>query len=226
MSKTETVDADSRRRQPSFRESFRFPIETPEGRRDVLIGGLLYILTGPVGFILCMGHRLHVLRRLTTGQTPAFYGFRPFGFTFVRGLRACCAIAIYLLPGLLMIATAVFVGWPLAVRITLGAVGAVLFGMGLFALPGGMTHNAVFDDMSVLFRPDRAFAIGLAGGRPYLKAWAIGWAATAVAYTGLLFFVIPFFFISAWAWSVAGHAFTVALVPEALPASDEGSGLV
>lgn len=202
---------------PSFRESFRFPLESPEGRRDVMIGGLLFLLTGPVGFVFCMGHRLHVLRRLTTGESPAFYGFRPFRFTFVRGLRACCAIAVYLLPGLSMILIAALAGWPLAIRIALGAVGAVFFLMGLFALPGGMTYNAVHDDMAMLFRPDRAFSIALSGGRNYLKAWAIGWSATAVVYASLLLFVIPYFFVSPWAWSAAGHAFTVALVPESLP---------
>ena len=66
-----------------------------------------------------------------------------------------------------------FVSAPLQVAIA----ATLLFGVGIFALPGGMTRNAVARDLTYLARPDRALRVALAGGRGYLKAWLIAASA-------------------------------------------------
>ena len=213
--------ARASRISPSLRECYRFPLSSPEARRDVLTGGLLVMFTLPIGFIMCMGHRLIVLERLHRGHHPAFFGFSPMSATFRRGLSAVVAICCYLLPGVATVVLALtFDG---TARATLLPTGALLLVAGLFALPGGMTHNALTGDMSILSRPDQALRIAFDGGIPYVKAWVIGWSAVGVAYASLFLLVVPFFFVSVWAWSVAGYAFTRALAPDADLAVGDGT---
>ncbi|HEY7223420.1 MAG TPA: hypothetical protein VH561_07415 [Micromonosporaceae bacterium] len=194
---------------PSFAESFRFPVATPEARRDLLIGGTLLLLTLP-GWILNMGHRLQVVSFVWRGERPHFRGFRPWRVAFLRGLLALTAIIIYLSPSLVLAAFA-WLAWPgLAARFIAAAAG-LMCGLGMFALPGGMTRNAVADDLSYLARPDRAFGAALAGGRRYLKAWLIAASAIALSFLGLAVGLVGFLYTSVWAWTVVGFAFTSAL---------------
>jgi len=71
-----------------WKNAFLFPIETPEARRDVLIGGTLILLLWPIGWVLNLGNRLNVVARLHAGQSPYFTGFRPWRLTLRRG-RDC-----------------------------------------------------------------------------------------------------------------------------------------
>jgi hypothetical protein len=104
----------------------------------------------------------------------------------------------------------------------------LVFCVGIFALPGGMTRNAVAGDLSYLGRPDRALRAALAGGRPYLKAWLIAGSAIALSFLGRVVVVVGFLYTSVWAWSVVGYAFTSALQDEpgqiAVSESSVGSG--
>src|SRR5690349_2551245 len=61
----------------TWRSAFLFPIRTPEGRRDVWIGGLLILTLWPIGWILNLGNRLNVVSRFYRGDVPVFTGFRP-----------------------------------------------------------------------------------------------------------------------------------------------------
>ncbi len=196
----------------SLRECFAFPVRTPEGRRDILIGGTLLLLP-LVGWILNLGHRLGVVHRLHHDQQPIFHGFSPYGRTFVQGLKAASAIVIYLLPSVLL-ATLSYRLY-LAGISQLAALSASLcflaFALGIFSLPGGMTYNAVYGDISYLYRPDRAFARARAGGRAYLHAWMITLAAICVSSIGILGLGVGFLYASVWAWSVVGYAFSRAL---------------
>src|SRR5690606_37000143 len=126
------------------------------------------LLTLP-GWILNMGHRLQVVNRVWRGDAPYFRGFGPWRVTFRRGLQAWTAIAIYLSPSLALAGLA-WLTRPGPATAPAAVAAVLLFGVGVFALPGGMTRNAVAGDLSYLFRPDRALRTALAGGRAYLKA--------------------------------------------------------
>jgi hypothetical protein len=214
---------------PGLRECFAFPLASPEARRDVLVGGTLLLL-GLVGWILNLGHRLEVVHRVHRGDAQPFHGFSPWGATFLRGLQAFVAISLYLAPAALT-----FAGGLLAaerapgtiVPMGIGGVTGVLFGasfvlfwLGVFCLPGGMTYNAVHRDITYLYRPDKAMRRALAGGRAYLWGWAIALAAISLSLLGLLALGIGFLYTSVWAWSVVGYAFS-----RSLALSDDGGGL-
>ncbi len=188
----------------NLRECFRFPLATAEARRDLLVGGALMFTTLP-GWILNLGHRLDTVRRLHLGDPPWFRGFAPWRRTFVRGLTAWLAIAIYLSPAALFGLGAWF-GSP-----WLWAPCGVAFALAIFSLPGGMTYNAAFGDIRYLYRPDRAFRRAIEGGRAYLHAWAIALAAISLSLLGLLALGVGFFWTSVWAWNVVGYAFSRAL---------------
>lgn len=196
-------------RSPSFAECFRFPVATADARRDLLVGGTLLLLTLP-GWILNMGHRLQVVNRVWRGDAPYFRGFGPWRVTFRRGLQAWAAIVIYLSPSLALAALA-WLAWPGRGAMLAVVAAVLLFGVGAFALPGGMTRNAVADDLSYLYRPDRALRAAFAGGRAYLKAWLIAASAIALSFLGLAAALVGFLYTSVWAWSVVGFAFTSAL---------------
>jgi hypothetical protein len=193
-------------RAPRLRESFAFPLSTPQARRDILVGGTL-LLGGVVGWVFNLGHRLEVVRRLYHDDPPYFRGFSPWGATFVRGLTAACAIFLYLSPAAALAVVAVA-----AHALALLAPAAVAFVLAIYSLPGGMTYNAAFGDISYLYRPDKAFRRAVAGGAAYLHAWLIAAAAIAASLLGLLALGVGFLYASVWAWSVVGHAFSMALV--------------
>jgi hypothetical protein len=82
---------------------------------------------------------------------------------------------------------------------------------GVYSLPGGMTYNAAYGDITYLYRPDKAFRRAIAGGAAYGWAWVIALCAMSLSWVGLLALGIGFFYTSVWAWSVVGYAFSKAL---------------
>jgi hypothetical protein len=202
----------ARRSPPTLRECFAFPLSTAQARRDVVTGALL-LATFLVGWILNLGHRLEVVRRVFHDEPPYFRGFTPWGKTFARGLGAFCAIACYLSPAAFL-AVGAFLARG-AIGIVLGVVAAVVFVVAIYALPGGMTYNAAYGDLSYLYRPDKALRRAIEGGSDYVRAWGIAIAAMVLSTLGLLAFGVGFFFTSVWAWSVVGYAFSRALVMKA-----------
>ena len=187
-----------------WRISFAFPLSTPEARRDLLVGGTLLFLL-PVGWILNLGHRLDVVHRVYHQKHPVFRGFAPWRECFIRGLKATTAIGIYLSPSAVL-AVAAFLGMP-----WLWWPAGMAFALGIYVLPGGMTYNAAFGDIRYLYRPDKALARAIDGGRAYLHAWLIALVAIALSLLGLLFLGVGLFYTSAWAWMVVGYAFSESL---------------
>jgi hypothetical protein len=207
------------RRLPTFGECFAFPLSSREARRDLFAGGT-FLFAPFVGWILNLGHRLEVIGRLCRDDPPYFRGFdRPPLRVFSRGLQAFFAIALYLSPSTAAAAASFAAsqsggGAALPLAILAGA----LFAAAVYVLPGGMTYNAAYDDMSYLYRPDKAFRRAVAGGSAYRRAWLIGLAAIALSPLGLLAFGVGFFYTSVWAWTVIGYAFSRALILD-VPAS-------
>jgi hypothetical protein len=200
--------------QLTLRESFRFPLDTTEGRRDMVIGGFTLLLLLPFGWILNLGARLDVVHRLYTGDQPYFRGFTPWWHTFKRGCISAFAIFCYLLPATICFAItlALFLrdGW--VPQLLLPFVpGACLFILAIFTLPGCMTVYACEKSTAVLRSPLRAFQRAWQQRQIYLHAWLIAITAITISLFGLLFFVVGFLFTSVWAWEVVGYAFTVAM---------------
>ena len=201
-------------RQLSWRESFRFPVATAEGRHDVLIGGIAVILLLPIGWILNLGARLDVVQRLYDDNPPYFRGFHPWRRTFRRGCVSAATIFSYLSPAMVSAGLAWYThrigssSWVVGAFIGMAVAAFVL---GVFTLPGCMTVYACEKDPEVLWHPAHAFARARRAGSEYGKAWLISLAAVALSVFGLLALVIGFVFTSVWAWEVVGYAFTVAM---------------
>lgn len=188
-----------------LREAFRFPLASKAARRDLLIGGTVLWMLPVLGWILNLGHRLDVVYRIFHQQPPYYRGFRPWNACLVRGLQAFCAICCYLLPAALTACLAMYtVPW-------LYGFAAVFFGLAIYTLPGGMTYNAALNDISFLYRPDKAWRRSVEGGRAYLRAWFIALIAIVLSFLGLLGLGIGFFYTSVWAWMVVGYVFSQAL---------------
>jgi hypothetical protein len=205
----------------SFYDCFAFPLRTPEARRDLLIGALLLFTTLP-GWVCNLGHRLEVVYRLFHDQRPYFRGFRPLPFVFRRGLTACFAITLYLSPALACAAVS-WLLWPGTWALAAAIAGSLAFCLAVYVLPGGMTYNAAFRDVTYLYRPDKALQRALEGGRLYVKAWCIAGAAIAISLLGLLLAGVGFLLTSVWAWMVVGYAFSQSLALRA-DAEPHGAG--
>ncbi|HJP61126.1 MAG TPA: hypothetical protein VJ865_14060 [Gemmatimonadaceae bacterium] len=198
----------------SWRAALQFPVATPEGRHDVLIGGIAVILLLPIGWILNLGARLDVVQRLYENNPPFFRGFHPWRRTFRRGCVSAATIFSYLSPAMLSAGLAWYthhIGSPSWIVGASIGVAVAAFVLGVFTLPGCMTVYACEKDPEVLWHPARAFARARRAGREYGKAWLISLAAVALSLLGLLGLVIGFVFTSVWAWEVVGYAFTVAM---------------
>ena len=213
----------------SFMHCFSFPLSSPQARKDWLWGSLL-LYTLFIGWIFNLGHRLDVVHRIFHHQPPYYRGFRPLIQTFLRGLQACLAITLYLSPALIMGGLS-YGCYPHQVVYLFGSFSILLFLLAIFTLPGGMTYNAAYRDISYLYRPDKAFKRSMQAGQPYLKAWLIalsaitlsfsviglyllcfGWPNLAEDWPILIPFLFPFFMASVWAWNVVGYAFSQAIV--------------
>lgn len=201
----------------TLRDSFLFPLDSAEGRKDVLIGGLVLMLLLPIGWILNLGARLDIVQRLYSGEKPYFTGMQPWSRTLKRGCISALAIFCYLLPANLCFALASGLfsqwGWGLLSAIVL-VFGIGLFVLAVFTLPGCMTVFACEEDPAILLNPIRAFGRAWQHRALYFKAWGIALAAISLSFFGLLFLIVGFFFTSVWAWEVVGYAFTVAMYQE------------
>lgn len=193
----------------TFLDCFAFPLRTRAARRDLAVGALLLLTTLP-GWICNLGHRLEVVYRLVHDDEPYFRGFQPLALTFTRGLAAWFAITLYLTPAVLC-ATLSWCLWSEWARVPFALAALLSFALAIFSLPGGMTYNAAFRDVSYLYRPDKAFRRALEGGQLYLKAWCIGGSAVLLSSLGLLAAGVGFLVTSVWAWMVVGYAFSRSL---------------
>ena len=201
-------------KQLSWRAAFEFPVATPEGRHDILVGGLAVILLLPIGWILNLGARLDVVQRLFNDDPPYFRGFKPWRWTFRRGCVSAATIFCYLSPAIVSATLAWYahrVGSSPLIFDALITIAVAAFVLGVFTLPGCMTVYACEKDPEVLRHPARAFARAHRAGSIYRKAWMISLAAVALSVLGVLALGIGFVFTSVWSWEVVGYAFTVAM---------------
>lgn len=207
-------------------ELWRFPVADANRRRDMIRGGLLFLFVPLVGWILNLGHRWRVMERLYHGDAPWFRGFRPLGGTFMRGLGVGTLGLTYLLPGLLVMSAGMAARHEIAV-----ALGLTWALAAFYSFPVGISRFAQRHDFSWYARPHRAFVLAVRHGLPYLRMWMYTCLTIGVSVIPLFIAVIaervdasawwwlaivPFAFLSPWAWSALGYGFGTILVPETL----------
>jgi len=183
-----------------LRSAWRFPLQSRESRRDLVIGGL-WLLVPVIGWLMNMGHRIVVTHKMHKGEAPWPSWGEP---------------SELLRHGLLTFAGMVWFGWPgvgLALAgwywqsWALGVAGVLLWLAAVAAIPGYMTHYCKELDAREIFHPVRALSRVRQGGLAYWKAWAIVLPTMAASFLGLLAFGVGFVFTSVWFWQVAAFCF-------------------
>jgi hypothetical protein len=184
----------------SLRNSFAFPLQNPDARKELLWGAALLLLPG-VGWLLNMGHRIQMVHNMQSGQPcwPAWVNYRQL---FKYGLVTFSGMLMYSAPGLLVLLLA----W-LSNTVWLIPIGVVLLIAAIIAIPGYMSHYCVAFDLSEVYNPFKALRRVNEGGRAYWHAWVIALCALALSFTGLLIFGLGFLVTSVWFWQVAGFSF-------------------
>jgi hypothetical protein len=183
----------------TFRNSFRFPIQNPVARKEILLGAA-FVLLPLFGWLLNMGHRIEMVHRMHHGQ-PAWPSWNHYRRLLKSGTMAFLGMVYYYLPGAILLAISDRrLAW-----LTYPAIGLLV--LATVAIPGYMTHYCRDLDPREIFDPVRAFSRVLQGGRLYWKAWAIALSALALSFLGLLALGIGFLATSVWFWQVAGFSF-------------------
>lgn len=184
----------------TLRTSFAFPLQTPQARREVLIGAAL-LLVPFVGWLLNMGHRVVMVHRMMRGE-PAWPSWRHWGQLLRHGVVTFGGMVYYYLPG----AALAWFGWRGDAWWMMG-MGAVLLVLATLAIPGYMSHYCRAFDPAEIYDPFRALSRALEGGAAYWRAWGIALCALALSFVGLLGAGIGFLVTSVWFWQVAGFSF-------------------
>jgi len=183
-----------------LRAAFWFPLQSPLARREVLLGALWLLVPG-VGWLLNMGHRIHMVHRMQHGQN-AWPAWTDYPSLLRHGTLTFLGMVYYHAP-------AVACSW-WAVRADLPwlhGVGAGLWILATVAVPGYMSHYCRAFDWREIFDPFRALRRVAQGGAAYWHAWGIALAALVLSLAGLLVFGIGFLATSVWFWQVAGFGF-------------------
>lgn len=180
--------------------SFRFPIQSDESRRDLLIGGL-WLFIPVIGWLMNMGHRVRVVHRMQKGEYP-WPAWNSPGELLKHGALTFLGMMFYGFPGV----TLAFVGVWFHI-IPLIVLGALLWAAAVIAIPGYMSHYCKAYDAREIFDPFRALRRVREGGLAYWKAWAVVVPIMLVSFSGLALFGVGFNFTSVWFWQSAAFSF-------------------
>ena len=180
--------------------SLRFPLQSPESRRDLLVGGI-WLFVPVVGWLLNMGHRVRVVHRMQRGEYPWPAWGDPLEL-LKHGALTFLGMVFYGSPG---VALACAGAWLRVVPLVI--VGAILWLAAVVAIPGYMSHYCKAYDVREIFNPFRALSRVRQGGRAYWKAWAVVVPIMLLSFVGLAFFGVGFNFTSVWFWQSAAFSF-------------------
>ena len=184
----------------SFSSAFRFPLQSPIARREVLIGAL-WLFVPVIGWLLNMGHRIMMTHRMQHGLS-AWPAWNNYPQLFKHGCITFLGMVEYHAPAVIC----EFIAWKYSIP-SLQIVAAILWILASIAVPGYMSHYCYSPDPREVFNPARALRRVLQGAGAYWQAWAIALAALALSFTGLLLCGFGFFLTSVWFWQVAGFSF-------------------
>src|SRR5262245_51627182 len=121
----------------SWRSAFRFPVQHRTALRETLWGGVLLITLPGVGWILNLGHRIHMVHRMQRGL-PAWPGWGDYLQLLRHGTVATTGIVVYHLPAFLL----AWFAWRWR-EPWLGGLAVFLWLLATFTLPGFMTFYCV-----------------------------------------------------------------------------------
>ncbi len=184
----------------TFRSSLRFPVQSRESRRDLVIGAL-WLFVPVVGWLLNMGHRVRVVHRMQKGQYPWPAWGDPMEL-LKHGALTFLGMMMYGLPG---VSLACLGAWLRVVPLVVA--GVLLWLAAVIAIPGYMSHYCKAYDPREIFDPFRALARVRQGGLAYWKAWAMVVPLMLLSFVGLCFFGVGFNFTSVWFWQSAAFSF-------------------
>jgi hypothetical protein len=184
----------------SLSSSFQFPLQSVEGRREILWGAVLLLLP-VIGWLLNMGHRIVVVNRMQHRQPP-WPAWRDYRQLLRHGLITFGGMLYYYAPGIGLGLWAWTVG-----SIELKSAAVALTVAATIAIPGFMSHYCRDFDPAEIYNPVRALRRCLQGGPAYWHAWVISISALFVSFAGLLVFGVGFLVTSVWFWQVAGFSF-------------------
>lgn len=193
----ETIDL---RHPLSLRASFRFPLQSAESRREVLIGAA-WLLVPVFGWLMNMGHRIRFVHNMQHGRPP-FPAWRDPKDLLKHGAITFAGMAYYGWPGVLLMGLG---GWYR--RWPAFWLGFVLWALAVIAIPGYMSHYCRAFDPREIFDPFRALRRVYEGGLAYWKAWSIALLAMLLSFLGVLALGVGFLVTSVWFWQVAGFSF-------------------
>lgn len=198
---------------PAFKDAFRFPLQSPESRRDLIIGGLFLLI--PVwGWIANLGHRIVYTNRMIHAKDP-FPAWSDLRAVTRHGFWTCLGMSLYHLPAATCFALAAYAESVLpGTRTPLIALGVLLWMLASVLLPGFMTEYSREFRVRVIFSPAAAVRRVLRAGPDYWKAWCVVITAGALSFAGLLAFGIGFLFTSVWFWQVAAYSFATVFTDE------------
>jgi hypothetical protein len=184
-----------------FASSFRFPIQSPLARRELLWGAFLLLALPGIGWLLNMGHRIQMVHRMQHGQSawPAWTDYRSL---LRHGIVTFVGMVYWHAPGAALLAIGRLTG---SILVTI--LGALAWIAGTMAVPGYMTHYCTHFDVREVFSPRTALRRIREAGGAYWRAWGIALSALALSFLGLLGFGLFFFVTSVWFWQVAGFSF-------------------
>lgn len=184
----------------TLRNSLRFPLQSAASRRDIVIGGL-WLLVPVFGWLMNMGHRVRVVHRMHRGETPWPAWEQP-GELMKHGAYTFAGMVWYGWPGVSGMLLGAWLG-----HMWLVAVGFVLWGLAVVAIPGYMSHYCKELDPREIFDPFRALRRVSQGGLKYWKAWSIVLPTMIGSFLGLLGLGVGFLFTSVYFWQVAAFSF-------------------
>ncbi len=185
----------------SFASSFRFPVQSKESRREVIIGALWLLFLPPVGWILNMGHRIMMVHNMQNGR-PAWPSWTNYPALFKHGFLTFLGMVEYHAPSVIC----GYLAWRYD-SMALHIASICLWIPATIAVPGYMSHYCKILDPREIFDPMRAMRRVIEGGAAYWKAWGIVLCGLVLSFSGLLAFGIGFFFTSVWFWQSAGYSF-------------------
>ena len=184
----------------SFRTAFRFPLQGPMARREVLVGAA-FLLLPIVEWLMNMGHRIQLVHNMQNGA-GAWPAWRQYGRLLKLGTITFLGMLEYHLPALFL----GFLAWRWR-SLNLAVVAVLLWISASVAVPGYMSHYCKRLDAREVFNPVLALRRVFQGGWAYWHAWAITLCALAISFLGLLALGVGFLITSVWFWQVAGYSF-------------------